>query len=237
MPDLAERLIPMKLKAILFDLGGTLIQTPEVSEIMQQTLEAKGILRSVEEVDRAKEEADKHMGGYKELPSLREKFWVKWNAKILEKLGIHKDQKVLATYIFESWWDHAHARLFPEVTKVLQQLRDRGLKLGIITNGLKSDIDKLLPQVGLNNEFDTVVVIDLVGKMKPDKAIFHHALKQLDVKPNEALFIGDRIEEDYNGAKNAGIKALLIDRENKTIEKNVDKIQSLEEIFEKLEMP
>jgi len=53
------------------------------------------------------------------------------------------------------------------------------------------------------------------------------------VKPYEALFIGDRIEEDYNGAKNAGIKALLIDRENK-IEKNMDKIQSLEEIFEKL---
>lgn len=221
----------MKLKAVLFDLGGTLIETPDISEILQKILEVKGILRSIEEISKAIEAADKRMGGYKDLPSLREEFWIKWNTEILKTLGIQKDQKILSTWIFESWWDYAQARLYPEVRKVLQRLREMGLKLGVVTNGLKSDADKLLPQVGLANAFDIVVVIDSVGKMKPDKDIFLHALKKLDIKPHEALFIGDRIEEDYNGAKNAGIKALLIDRENKT-EENIDKIQSLEEILE-----
>jgi len=225
----------MKLKAVLFDLGGTLVYTPEISEIMKRMLEAKGILRSVEEINKAREEAETRIGGYKDLADLREEFWIKWNTEILKSIGIQKDLEILATYIFESWWDYAEARLYPEVTKVLQKLKERILKLGVITNGLKSDIDKLLPQVGLTDTFDVVVVIDSVGKMKPDKDIFLHALKKLNVKPHEALFIGDRIEEDYNGAKNAGIKALLIDRENK-IEENIDKIQSLEEIFEKLDM-
>lgn len=225
----------MKLKAVLFDLGGTLVETPEVSEIMKQMLEAKGIVRSVEEIHKAKEQADTRMGGYKDLPTLREEFWIKWNSEILKTLGIQKDLKILATYIFEYWWDYAQARLYPEVTKVLEKLKEKSLKLGVITNGLKSDIDKLLPQVGLTNAFDIVVVVDSIGKMKPHKDMFHHALKKLSVQPHEALFIGDRIEEDYNGAKNAGIKALLIDRENK-IEQNADKIQSLEEIFEKLDM-
>jgi putative hydrolase of the HAD superfamily len=175
------------------------------------------------------------MGGYEDLPNLREEFWIKWNTEILKKLGVRKDLEFLATYISEAWWDYAQARLYPEVRKVLQGLRKRGLKLGVVTNGLKSDADKVLSQVGLTNTFDVVVVTDSVGKMKPDKDIFLHALKKLDVTPHEALFIGDRIEEDYNGAKNTGIKALLIDRENK-IEENVDKIQSLEEIFEKLDM-
>jgi len=227
--------MPMKLKAVLFDLGGTLIQTPSISEIMKQMLEAKGILRPIEEIEKAWEEADTNMGGYKNLPVLREEFWIKWNSKILETLGVHKNQKTLATYIFEFWWDYANARLYPEVMKVLQRLRKRGLKLGIVTNGLKIDIDKLLPQVRLTNTFDIVVVIDSVGKMKPDKDIFLHALKKLDVKPHEALFIGNQIEEDYNGPRNAGMKALLIDRENKS-EENVHKIRSLEEIFEKLDM-
>jgi len=225
----------MELKAVLFDLGGTLIQTPSIPEIMQDMLEAKGISRSIEEIDKAREEADTHMGGHRDLPKLREEFWIKWNSKILEKLGIKREQKTLATYIFESWWDYANARLYPEVMKVLQILRENGFKLGVVTNGLKSDIDKILPQVGLAGAFDIVVVIDSVGKMKPDKDIFLHALKKLSVQPHEAIFIGDRIEEDYNGAKNAGIKAFFIDRENKT-EKNADKIQSLEEIFERIGM-
>jgi len=225
----------MELKAVLFDLGGTLIQTPSIPEIMQDMLEAKGISRSIEEIDKAREEADTHMGGYRDLPKLREEFWIEWNSKILEKLGIQREQETLATYIFESWWDYANARLYPEVMKVLQILRENGFKLGVVTNGLKSDIDKILPQVGLAGAFDIVVVIDSVGKMKPDKDIFLHALKKLSVQPHEAIFIGDRIEEDYNGAKNAGIKALLIDRENK-IEQNADKIQSLEEIFDRIDM-
>jgi len=225
----------MKLKAVLFDLGGTLIEMLDVSEILQKLLEAKGILRSIEEISKAVEVANKHMGGYKDLPNLREEFWIKWNTEILKTLGTQRDQKILSAYIFESWWDYAQVRLYPEVRKVLQRLREKGLKLGVVTNALKSDADKLLPQFGLTNAFDIVVVIDSVGKMKPDKDMFLQALKKLNVKPHEALFIGDRIEEDYNGAKNTGINALLIDRENK-IEGNVDKIQSLKEIFEKLDI-
>jgi putative hydrolase of the HAD superfamily len=225
----------MNVKAVLFDLGGTLIETPEISEIMQHMLEENGILRSLEEIDNARKAAEVYLGGYKDLPILRDEFWIRWNIVILKNLGVRNNLETLAMFIAESWWDYAQAKLYPEVRKVLQKLREKGCKLGVVTNGLKSDADKILPQVGSTNAFDIVVVIDSVGKMKPDKEIFLCALNQLKTKPHEALFIGDRIEEDYGGAENAGMKALLIDRENKT-EENIDKIQSLEEIFEKLDM-
>ena len=225
----------MKLKAVLFDLGGTLIHTPDIPKVRQQMLKAKGVLRSVEEIADARKEADTRIGGYKDLANLREEFWVKWNTEILKNLGISRDREFLARWISDAWWDYANARLYPEVRKVLQRLRKSGFKLGVVTNGLKSDADKLLPQVGLTDAFDIVVVTDSVGKMKPDKEIFLYALEKLDIKSHEALFIGDQIEEDYNGAKNAGIKALFIDRENKTA-KNADKIQSLEEIFDRIDM-
>jgi len=224
----------MKLKAVIFDLGGTLIQTLEVSEIMRQMLEAKGIMRSLKEINEAREKADRCLI-FKELPILREEFWIKWNANILRALEIKNDTEILARWISDAWWDYAQARLYPEVRKVLKRLKKKNLKLGIITNGLKSDADKVLPLVGLKETFDVIVVTDSIGKMKPEKEVFLYALNELDIAPHEVLFIGDRIEEDYYGAKSTGIKAFLLDRENK-IEEDVEKIRSLEEIFEKLDI-
>lgn len=80
------------------------------------------------------------------------------------------------------------------------------------------------------NCFDVVVGVDTCGRGKPDKEIFHYALSKLHVGPKEALFIGDSIKYDYEGARGAGLKSLIIDRKAKT-PKNVDTIRSLTEVL------
>jgi len=216
------------VKAVLFDLGGTLIDTADIFEILRRILEAHGLKRSLDEISLAHKETEKQLNP-KDYPRLSDEFYVIWNLHILEKLGIRKNVQSLARKVSEEWWDHSDVRLYPDAEETLRQLKNMGLKVGLVTNGFQSDIDQILPRVGLANFFDVTVGVDAVGKTKPNREIFLYAPKKLGVSPQETLFVGDQIETDYEGARKAGLKALLIDREDK-IRKRVKKIRSLKEI-------
>jgi len=216
------------LRAVLFDLGGTLVHTTEIPEVYKRILEVHGIKRSLQEISHAHEETEKNLDIQK-LEVLLEEYWIKWNLQILKRLGIRENMRTLAETIAERWWDYSDVELYPEVEETLQQLRKMGLKIGIVTNGLESDYRRVLQKVGLLDFFDVTVGIDTVGKMKPHRQIFLHALNKLEVSPNETLFVGDRLEEDYEGARRAGLRPLLIDRDN-VIGSKVEKIRSLQEI-------
>ncbi|MEM2565153.1 MAG: HAD-IA family hydrolase, partial [Candidatus Bathyarchaeia archaeon] len=68
-----------------------------------------------------------------------------------------------------------------------------------------------------------------VRRAKPDPEVFRYAIKLLHIQPNEAVFIGDSLERDYFGALNAGLRAILIDREN-SVRGDIVKISNLREI-------
>jgi putative hydrolase of the HAD superfamily len=76
------------------------------------------------------------------------------------------------------------------------------------------------------------VTSNLAGKIKPHRGIFMHALEKLGVKPHEAMYVGDLLKRDYEGARNCGLKALLIDRESSVGKEGVEKIRSLTELLE-----
>ena len=106
----------------------------------------------------------------------------------------------------------AHAwRVYPEVPAVLASLRERGIALAVVSN-FDSRLSPLLDGLGLAPFFDAVVCSGEVGAAKPDGAIFAHALAALGVEASEALHVGDSREADYDGARAAGIEALLVDR-------------------------
>ena len=141
----------------------------------------------------------------------------------------------LAEAIDREWWEHANISLYPEVLEVLRKLKENGLKVGIITNTLQADVEKVLSKLGLSDFFDLVVSVDMAGKAKPAKEIFMYAAKRLRLKPQEILFVGDDLEIDYEGAKKACFKALIVDRENK-VNQNIEKIKNLKEILRLLSL-
>ncbi len=105
--------------------------------------------------------------------------------------------------------------------------------MGVITNGLQSDVDKILPSVNLQDFFGVVVVIDTLRKMKPDPEVFLYALEKLNTPTSNTIFVGDEIDADYKGAQGAGLTAYLIDRDRKVHDESLNKLSSLEDLFKR----
>lgn len=220
----------MPLKAVLFDLGLTLVKTASFPEIYRRILARFGVTASLGDIVRAQNatEGEFDIATYDE--NRRKEFWTNYNASLLEKLGIEEKRVFLAAQIDELWWKCSHVQLYPDVEPTLSQLKAKGLKLGLVSNGFKQDLEYILGELGLEKWFDAVVCIDSCNCAKPDKEIFLYALNKLGVKPSEAFFVGDSVVHDYEGALNVGIKSYLIDREGK-ISNQYNKIASLIELL------
>ncbi len=113
--------------------------------------------------------------------------------------------------VFEAFGKSIHWELFPESLEILAQLKGQGFELGIISN-FDSRFFQVSRGLGLNTFFDSVTISSLVGAAKPAKHIFAHALDEHMVIPQEALHVGDHPIKDFEGARQAGLHAVLIDR-------------------------
>lgn len=223
----------MALKAVLFDLGLTLTKTASFPEIYRRILARFGVTASLDDIARAQNATEGEFDTATYDESRRKDFWTNYNVSLLKKLGIEENIVFLAGKIDELWWECSHLQVYPDVEPTLSQLKAKGLKLGLVSNGFKQDLDHILGELGLEKWFDAVVCIDSCNCAKPDKEIFLYALNELGVKAGEALFIGDSVVHDYEGALNVGIKPLLIDREGR-LPSRYDKIASLTELLTKV---
>ena len=100
---------------------------------------------------------------------------------------------------------------YPETISVLETLKKNQYGLGVVSN-FDSRLSGVLDDLGIAQYFDTVVTAQSSGYSKPDERIFLAAAKALEVAPAEALFAGDDIEQDFNGAAAAGLYSILVDR-------------------------
>ena len=91
-------------------------------------------------------------------------------------------------------------------------MRGHGVKIGLVSNGSR-DLDAFVAHHGL--DADCVVGSRAFGRTKPHPEIFRHALALLGVEPEQAAMIGDSYEDDIEGARALGMKAFLLDRENR----------------------
>lgn len=90
---------------------------------------------------------------------------------------------------------------------LLDALRERGLKLGLVSNALDPPwlLHRDLEQLGIAERLDAAVFSSEVGRRKPDPAIFRAALDRLDVEPERALHVGDMLVQDVHGASELGM--------------------------------
>jgi putative hydrolase of the HAD superfamily len=102
-------------------------------------------------------------------------------------------------------------RAYEDAKPALRALRDRGLRLVVVSNWDVS-LPEVLARVGLLELIDGVVTSAAAGARKPDPAIFAAALDLAEARRGEALHVGDTLDEDIEGARAAGVRALLIDR-------------------------
>lgn len=109
-------------------------------------------------------------------------------------------------------WEATALKKLPHLDKVLAELKQRGYKLGVITNTVTSREEHVriaLRKIDCEKYFGAVVTSVDVGCNKPEKKIFSIALKRLGVKPKEAMMVGDRIKTDIAGGNRIGMKTVL----------------------------
>lgn len=101
--------------------------------------------------------------------------------------------------------------VFPDVFPSLQKWKNRRIQLGVVSN-FDSRLNKILQVLDLEQFFTSITISSMVGFAKPDQNIFNIALKKHQLTAQQAWHIGDSLIEDYQGAKNAGIRAFWLNR-------------------------
>ena len=131
--------------------------------------------------------------------------------------AVFKDFRGLKT--FDPFFDELHDlfaepgvwRLYPEVEEVLRSLQKQKFILGVVSNW-DSRLLKLCKGLGIDRYFDFKVISAVFGSAKPNPKIFKEALRQSNVRADEAIHVGDSLEDDVRGAHLAGIRAIWLDR-------------------------
>ena len=97
----------MKFRAVLFDLGGTLIRTAEVPEIFRRILDVYGVKADFDRILEAHKANEKEFDVEAGVVKSGMAFWHSWNVAIIKRLGVKRDVQFLARKISELWWDYA----------------------------------------------------------------------------------------------------------------------------------
>jgi putative hydrolase of the HAD superfamily len=108
------------------------------------------------------------------------------------------------------WERHENFSLYEDALPVLDELRRNRIKIGLVTNGQR-DLDEFVEHHRL--QVDARVGSKAHGRIKPHPSIFVAALAELHATPDESVMVGDSYEDDIEGARALGMRAILLDRE------------------------
>jgi putative hydrolase of the HAD superfamily len=202
------------LRAVLFDVDFTLCRPgPELSPERYARIAARhGITLDVSRYDDAREAAALNLKRHPELLH-DDTIWHRFTEEIF--LGMGGPEEIAsecATEIEQGWEVSENFELFEDALPVLEELRAAQLLLGLVSNGIR-DLREFVVHHRL--DVDAVVGSRAHGFVKPHPTIFQAALEQLGVEPADAVMVGDSLEEDVAGARALGLRAILIDREDR----------------------
>jgi putative hydrolase of the HAD superfamily len=107
-----------------------------------------------------------------------------------------------------SWGFAVCTKARDDMRRALDVLTREGLRLGVVTNGPTDKQRRKIEALGLRDRLGTLLISDEIGIAKPDERIFRRAAAELDVAPEECLFIGDNPEKDVRGAAAVGMRAV-----------------------------
>jgi putative hydrolase of the HAD superfamily len=190
----------MNIRAITFDVGGTLIEPwPSVGHVYAQVAARFGVNGIAHEWL-----TQRFMRAWKAQPDF-DYSQEGWFTVVRETFGAHASRLSPEFFpaIFDRFAEADSWRIYGDVLPTLHALAERGLKLGIISNW-DSRLRPLLARLNLDRHFTTIVVSCEVGATKPDPRLFEQAAQKLGVKPTELLHVGDNHAVDVLGAESAG---------------------------------
>jgi putative hydrolase of the HAD superfamily len=212
----------MQIKAILFDLGGTLVNTPLDFDYenllvgLHHCLLKNGVAIPFDEYKKRHAEIRDRIWSKN---SLKEVAFTSIVAEALNRIGYSyqpSDRLILnATEAFMDPWVRART-MEEDVPSVLSRLT-KAYKLGVVSNySCSSAVRKTLDRFNVSKFFDVAVVSVDVGWRKPSPKIFRAALRELDLSASETVFVGDELDHDVDGAKRVGMRTVWLKKPTST---------------------
>jgi putative hydrolase of the HAD superfamily len=201
------------LRAVVFDVDFTLAKPgPDLGpEGYQRVGRRYGLELAPERYEEARAAAVAELKRHPELDH-DEEIWVLFTERIIQGMGGAGRTYEAAVEMERAWVHSQHFELYEDALPVLDDLRARGLKLGLLSNSSR-DLDEFVSHHGLT--VDAVLTSRVHGKTKPHETIFRRLLGLLGVAPEEAVMVGDQLEDDVQGAVAIGMRAVLVDREGR----------------------
>lgn len=189
------------IKAVLFDLDGTLLDrdTSVKKFVEDQHTRLSSALSHIPKKIFAEKFMELEQNGYV------------WKDKVYQKLADELAvRRMPPGKLLEDYLNHFkhHCTPFPNLVSTLDELKKKGLRLGMVTNGYGVFQNDTIKALEIKEYFDTILISEMEGLSKPDPLLFERAAERLNVKTEECMFVGDHPKNDVEAAKNTGMLAV-----------------------------
>lgn len=238
-------MVPIQIKAILFDLGDTLLNFGPINTLgllKEAGYRSYSFLR----------QTNQPVGGYTyylwyNFIGLRLNYFISGitgndfnSLDVLKKYGKRKGFD-----LSEEQWEHVNwlwyeplcekASVEDDLVGTLEKLKALGLKLGIISNTFVNGttLDRHLSEVGVLDFFPMRLYSYSFSRRKPHQSIFLEASRKLEVDPCNIMYVGDRVDNDVKGCRNAGMFPVLkkaYTNENKQVPEGTVTIETISQL-------
>jgi putative hydrolase of the HAD superfamily len=193
--------------AVIFDWGGTLTpwHTVDHAEVWRAVCTRHYAGDQAARIALAMSAAERDMWALAELEHRSATI-----SQVFERAGIDPSEELLASYAGE--WD-PHTVTDPDVPGLLTYLRERGIRIGVLSNTIwpRSRHEAIFARDGVLDLIDGAVYSSEIDWTKPHPEAFRAAMEAVGVSdPAACVFVGDRPFDDVHGAKNFGMRAVLI---------------------------
>jgi putative hydrolase of the HAD superfamily len=208
-----------EVRAVFFDAVGTLLFPKSSAPVVYaEAARQHGLSLDPDEVRnrfiaayRREEQTDANAS----WKTSEEREEARWRSIVTDTLLGVSDPESCFRHLFDHFALSSSWKVAPDVEELLRKLSDRGVILGLGSNydaRLRSVLEGV-PELALLR--DRVVISAAVGVRKPGSEFFREVIQLAGCRPSEVLFVGDDQTNDYQGAKAAGLRAILLDPHNK----------------------
>lgn len=207
-----------RISAVFLDAGETIVHpTPSFPELFQEVCASYGLEVDIARVSRVTralmaEVEEKQKGGFtfSDHPEKSRRFWLGFYSRLVEELG-YRGGDGLPRDLYRVFSDPARYDAYQDAREAIIGLRELGYRLGLISN-FEPWLEDLFKRLGLVDHFSVLVISGKEGVEKPHPRLFKIAMERVGVLPGECLHVGDSPNSDYHGARQVGMRAVLLDR-------------------------
>ncbi|MGC2542343.1 MAG: HAD family hydrolase [Candidatus Sulfotelmatobacter sp.] len=224
---MVERMV--KRRVIFFDVGNTLLFPNRAKMLAPIAGERHPTLEQWQALERrTKAEFDHEMRSGRADPG----FWRIFHSHLLEELDESRNellQELVRNMQNSANWD----QILPGTRSALERIRGK-FRIAVISNA-DGKIRSVLSRCGIADCFESITDSGTVGFEKPCPEIFEAALRSMNARPDESLYVGDVYSVDYVGARNAGMHAVLMDVAGAYRDRQEARVESVEQLENWLE--